>query len=102
MPFFNLLLNHKEIVQGSSFKSITWERFCIGTDDKNLIDCRATPSSNKLTRWIIIYRNRNANFRDEYFKLKFTLQDFNLPIMGHYALININDKINKKNLVREK
>ena len=89
-------LSQKHTHENVHFQSKMWNRLTSGPIDNNMIACRATPSTNKLTRFIIIYRNRNEQLRDEYFKLKYTMQDFEVPVVGQAALVSINDKANKK------
>ena len=96
MPIFQFRINQKPIHEESHFISQIWNRLSNGPIDNNLIVCRANSSSNKLTRFIIIYRNRNEQFRDDFFKLKFTIQDFEIPIVKQASLVSINDKVNKK------
>ena len=73
-----------------------WNRLCFGSRANSLIASRAVPSSNRFTRWVIIYQNLTTDIRNEYFKLRYTIQDFELPIEENSSLLSVHDRINKK------
>lgn len=93
---FRFRINHKKSVQDNRFSKIIQDKLLSGPEENSLVVYRATPSSNKLTRWVIVYRNVNGHFKDEYFKLKYTIQDFEIPVVMNSSFLSQFDKVNKK------
>ena len=79
-----------------SFNSSVSQRLFFGPKHANMVTARAIPSKNDLTRWIIIYQNSMDDFNDHYFKLRFTIQDFELPVETNGVPLNLKDRVNKK------
>ncbi len=78
------------------FNPIVWNRLCYGTRNDSLIVSRATPSTNCFTRWVIIYQFLTNDAKDEYFKLRYTIQDFELPVELNASSLTMHDRMNKK------
>jgi hypothetical protein len=93
--FQNLIgLIQKKQQTNYGFPQSILSRLQDGPENDNMIVARARPSSNLFTRWIVIYQRRNAGIRDEYFKLRFTVHEFELP--NSRSQIDLKDKVNKK------
>jgi len=76
------------------FPPQVWERLQSGPEDDNMIVARALPSTNRFSRWVIIYQRKSNDIRDQYFKLRYTIHEFELP--NTTAELNTSEKINKK------
>ena len=70
------------------------ERLQNGPENDNMIVARALPSSNLFTRWIIVYQRKTNDIRDEYFKLRYTIHEFELP--NSDKATDAKEKVNKR------
>ena len=78
------------------FSSAVKQHLLDGPNNSKMVVARAIPSKNDLTRWIIIYQNSWADINELYFKLRFTIQDFELPVDSNGEHYRLQDRINKK------
>lgn len=76
------------------FPPQVWERLNSGAEDDNMIVARALPSTNRFSRWVIIYQRKSNDIRDQYFKLRYTIHEFELP--NTTGVLDTSEKINKK------
>lgn len=97
LRYFYKLFNHsnsEKLSIDGKFNAQLWERLQNGAENDNMIVARAIPSSNRFSRWIIIYKRKSNDIRDHYFKLRFTVHEFELPNTNEEA--GALEKVNKK------
>lgn len=92
----NLLnkLSAKDHSEPEKFSPQLWDRLQNGPEGENMIVARALSTTNRLSRWVVIYQRKSNDIRDQYFKLRYTVHEFELPnnIMGS----DHAEKVNKK------
>ena len=91
---FQTLFNHNSTK--FQFSNAVKQQLLDGPNNSKILAARAIPSKNNLTRWIIIYQNSWADINELYFKLRFTIQDFELPVDANGVHYSLQDRINKK------
>jgi hypothetical protein len=59
-----------------------------------MIVARALPSTNRFSKWVVIYQRKTSDIRDQYFKLRYTIHEFELP--NTTTTLELKEKINKR------
>lgn len=81
-------------VKEERFLPQVWEHLQHGPENDNMIVARAYPSTNRLSKWVVIYQRRTSDIRDQYFKLRYTIHEFELP--NKTSESEASEKINKR------
>lgn len=81
-------------IYNEKFSPHLLERLQNGPEDDNMIVARALPTTNRLSRWIVIYQRKTNDIRDQYFKLRYTIHEFELP--NKAGAVEPEEKINKR------
>jgi hypothetical protein len=80
--------------QDEKFLPQVWERLQNGSENDNMIVARALPSTNRFSKWVVIYQRKTNDIRDQYFKLRYTIHEFELPVSDKH--FGPDEKTNKR------
>ncbi len=80
--------------QNEHFPEQLLDRLVNGPSDDNMIVARAVATSNRFSKWVVIYQKESNDIKDRYFKLKYTIHEFEIPNSATHSE-NIS-KVNKR------
>jgi hypothetical protein len=84
----------REKIKEEKFPEQLLDRLKNGPSNDNMIVARAIATNNRLSKWVVIYQRQTNDIKDQYFKLRYTIHEFELP--NESTNFDQTEKLNKR------